>query len=93
MTITINGNVTINGNIYVNTERETEISKAKDQLLSILFRKRNNNAWGGRESWIKMLDMYFCRQYNQLAMEINSFVDGNSKEKALGCLSIITTQN
>lgn len=92
MTITINGNVTINGNIYVNSEREIDISNAKDQLLTILFRKRNHNTWGGRENWIKMLDMYFCCQYDKLETEINSFADCNSKAKALECLAIIAAK-
>lgn len=93
MSIIINGGVTINGNVTINNENEEEVSKAKDKLLNILFYKRNNSDWGGREGWIEMLDMYFFGNYEGLCDHISTFKDGKSKEKAISCLQTIIADN
>ena len=97
MSIIINGNITINGNVNINESGEIstadKVSKAKDELLVILFYKRNSENWGGREAWIEMLDMYFIGDYESISERISTFKDGRSKAKALSCLAIIIANN
>ena len=93
MTIHISGAVTINGNVYINDEKEVEVSKAKDQLLNILFYKRNSDSWGGREGWVTMLDWYFRGAYEMLYEHIESFGESKSKDAALSCLRPIIANN
>lgn len=93
MSIIINGGVTINGNVHISGDAESAVSKAKDKLLNILFHKRNNSDWGGREGWVEMLDMYFFGNYKALCDHINTFKDGKSKEKAISCLQTIIADN
>ena len=92
MSIIINGNITINGNVHIN-ETEDKVSKAKDKLLNILFCKRKDPNWGGRDAWIEMLDMYFMGDYEGVSERISTFKDGRSKAKALECLCIIISNN
>ena len=93
MTIHISGAVTINGNVYINDEKESEISKAKDQLLNILFYNRNSDSWGGREGWVEMLDLYFKGAYEMIYEQIESFKESKSKDAALSCLHLIISNN
>ena len=93
MTIHIIGAVTINGNVYINDEKESEISKAKDQLLNILFYKRNSDSWGGRDGWVEMLDLYFKGAYEMLYEHIEGFSESKSKDAALSCLRPIIANN
>ena len=88
----INGNITINGNVNI-SEKSDEISKAKDDLLNVLYHKRNCADWGAREGWTQMLDWYFVGAYELLNEHISEFKNSISKAKALECLRIIIAAN
>ena len=88
----INGNITINGNVNIN-DKSNKISKAKDDLLNVLYHKRNCADWGAREGWTQMLDWYFVGAYELLSEHISEFKNSISKAKALSCLNIIIADN
>lgn len=89
--ITINGNVNITVNGSVNYYSAIKpISDAKDELLKILYNKRNNEGWGGYKGWNYMLDLYYCGAYRKLYNHVKQFKNCvGAKDKVLECLNII----
>ena len=86
--ITINNHGTVN--IYEGVD-QCAVSEAKDNLLHKMYFARYKQTLGGYEGWLKLLDMYYCEQYEEMCKHIQSCngKGGKTRNECLKCLETI----
>ena len=86
--ITIHNHGTVN--IYEGVDTNA-INKAKDTLLHKMYFARYKQTLGGYEGWLKLLDMYYCEQYEEMYEHIKNChgKGGKTRHDCLECLKII----
>lgn len=86
--ITINNHGTVN--IYEGVDTNA-VSEAKDALLTKMYFSRYKQTLGGYEGWLKLLDMYYCEQYEEMYNHIKSChgKGGKTRHDCLAYLQII----
>ena len=85
--ITINNHGTVN--IYEGVDNT--VNEAKDTLLTKMYFARYKQTLGGYEAWLKLLDMYYCEQYEEMREFIKSCKakGGKTRHDCLVCLDTI----
>ena len=87
-------NIVINnhhhGIVNVYNVNDTAVAEAKDALLTKLYWARYKPTIGGYESWLKLLDMYYADEYQQMYDHIKSF-SGKGGKTRHECLALIAT--
>lgn len=75
-------------NVYENADT---VNEAKDTLLHKMYFARYKQTLGGYEAWLKLLDMYYCEQYEEMRDFIRSCKakGGKTRYDCLQCLDTI----
>ena len=84
-------NITINnGTVFINYNDNT-ISEAKDKLLTKLYYARNKTTMGGYEAWLKLLDMYYANDLEEMKRFIQSChgKGGKTRNECIQLINII----
>jgi hypothetical protein len=86
--ITIHNHGTVN--IYEGVDHNT-VNEAKDELLHKMYFARYKQTLGGYEGWLKLLDMYYCEQYEEMREFIKGCQGkgGKTRHDCLVCLNTI----
>lgn len=71
-------------------EVENEVEKAKSDLLNKIFYAREKDTMGGREGWLKLLDMYFMKDYEGMVKKIEGY-SGRGQATRNACLKYLKT--
>ena len=82
-------NITIN-NSTVNFYDRDIVAEARDELFRRLFYARHKDTIGGYDNWLKLLDHYYCGEFEEMIENIKSIKGmGGSTRKI--CLRLINT--
>lgn len=83
--------ITNNGTINMVNIEDSNAEKAKDELLKRMFFARKNPTMGGYQTWIKLLDMYYSEEYDEMINKISSYFGygGATRKKCIELLNII----
>ena len=65
-------NITINNHGTVNIYNSNPTESARDTLLTKLYYARNKPTMGGYEAWQKLLEMYYCAEWDEMINFISS---------------------
>ena len=84
--ITINNHGTVN--IYEGVDNT--VSEAKDNLLHKMYFARHKATLGGYKGWLKLLDLYYCEQYEEMYDFIKS-CQGKGGKTRNECLAYLKT--
>ena len=85
--ITINNHGTVN--IYEGVDTNA-VNEAKDTLLTKMYFARYKQTLGGYEAWLKLLDMYYCEQYEEMHEFIKA-CKGKGGKTRHDCLKLLET--
>lgn len=83
-------NINITNSTVIINYNGTTASEAKDKLLTKLYYARNKATIGGYEGWLKLLDMYYAGNYEEMKQFIKS-CKGKGGKTRHDCLSYIET--
>ena len=82
-------NITIN-NSTVNFYDRDIVAEARDELLRRLFYARHKDTIGGYDNWLKLLDHYYCGEFEEMIENIKS-IKGTGGATRKICLRLINT--
>ena len=82
-------NITIN-NSTVNFYDRDIVAEARDELLRRLFYARHKDTIGGYDNWLKLLDHYYCGEFEEMIENIKS-IKGMGGATRKRCLRLINT--
>lgn len=82
-------NITIN-NSTVNFYDRDIVAEARDELLRRLFYARHKDTIGGYDNWLKLLDYYYCGEFEEMIENIKSIKGMGGVTRKI-CLRLINT--
>ena len=82
-------NITIN-NSTVNFYDRDIVAEARDELLRRLFYARHKDTIGGCDNWLKLLDHYYCGEFEEMTENIKSIKGMGGATRKI-CLRLINT--
>lgn len=85
-------NITINnyGTVNIYNTNDTSVAEAKDKLLAKMYYARNKDTMGNRDGWLKLLDMYFTKDWEGMYNHIQA-CKGKGGKTRHDCLKYIET--
>lgn len=82
-------NITIS-NSTVNFYDRDIVAEARDELLRRLFYARHKDTIGGYDNWLKLLDHYYCGEFEEMIENIKSIKGMGGATRKI-CLRLINT--
>lgn len=77
-------------NSTVNFYEHDIVAEARDELLRRLFYARHKDTIGGYDNWLKLLDYYYCGEFEEMIENIGS-IKGTGGATRKACLRLINT--